>query len=152
MGSIFQSTPRKRGATCGEEFTATNICNFNPRPASAGRRGGNGEILRCNIFQSTPRKRGATRSGHNDYHPARISIHAPQARGDNVAEENIPIIGISIHAPQARGDLFKAFLIFDIVISIHAPQARGDSTTRTNRRFGGNFNPRPASAGRHHRP
>ena len=93
--------------------------------------------------------RGATTNSVFNDAKARISIHAPHARGDGRAQEARRPRQISIHAPHARGDLaarqavkerarFQSTPLMrgatvvigtrDIVrtISIHAPHARGD--------------------------
>ena len=106
-GKKFQSTPRKRGATCGSRHNPADQRISIHAPQARGGRG---------VCCDNP----------NDD----ISIHAPQARGDGrrrggrrqwkyfnprPASAGRPrrgkslqtISAISIHAPQARGDFKK---------------------------------------------
>ena len=124
--SVFQSTPLMRGATM------TSIA------------------LEVMVeFQSTPLMRGATVAGDGRRRAARVSIHAPHARGDTNGVLQSAALAVSIHAPHARGDelvggAFDAMSQFQSTplmrgetcrirhgeggtqVSIHAPHARGD--------------------------
>ena len=79
---------------------------------------------------------------------ARVSIHAPRARGDAAAARYAADDNVSIHAPRARGDKVGSQRVNQIrcfnsrpscegrhsldvlqhlfIVSIHAPRARGD--------------------------
>ena len=56
----------------------------------------------------------------------KVSIHAPRARGDRMADVFPTIDTVSIHAPRARGDFFLAMIMSQ-----------------------GSFNSRPSCEGRH---
>ena len=58
-----------------------------------------------------------------------ISIHAPHARSDNIADQHAFILVISIHAPHARSDGGGGVGCLFAIISIHAPHARSDFLT-----------------------
>ena len=80
--SLFQSTPLMRGATQRSVLLDRPGEYFNPRPSCEGRQWHLKSTNIQKIFQSTPLMRGATEAARSNDGVARISIHAPHARGD----------------------------------------------------------------------
>ena len=78
-----------------------------------------------------------------------ISIHAPRAGRDGVAQANSAFNAISIHAPRAGRDLVAAATLKIIKISIPAPRAGRDCATDAYARPTKYFNPRAPCGARH---
>ena len=125
--TVFQSTPLMRGATQSIQSLDLLCYYFNPRSSCEGRLSVWCSTPPRPAFQSTPLMRGATLVGVLLQLLLVISIHAPHARGDDIATPTlIASSRISIHAPHARGDRCFGGPVLEAVISIHAPHARGD--------------------------
>ena len=101
--SWFQSTPLMRGATRASDARSCRIARFNPRPSCEGRLGVGVAVNDRRKFQSTPLMRGATGDARGARHGARVSIHAPHARGDSISHA-LPLVTPSFQStPLMRG-------------------------------------------------
>ena len=127
-GYLFQSTRPVRGATatasqtisaswsfnprapCGARLRANSKnrclgCRFNPRAPCGARLSAKGISRRRLAFQSTRPVRGATDASQIDRLTVSVSIHAPRAGRDLLAENlSRDALGVSIHAPRAGRD------------------------------------------------
>ena len=105
--------------------------NFNPR-SPCGERPRLPFLPRTfRAFQSTLPVRGATRLQGSVYFSALgISIHAPRAGSDKIAECVCDSRQISIHAPRAGSDDKEYKDALKEIISIHAPRAGSDNMDR----------------------
>ena len=103
--------------------------NFNPRSPCGERRLKPWTTSPHKIFQSTLPVRGATRDHAALLDVSIISIHAPRAGSDDVANEFSMFSYISIHAPRAGSDIQLDEVHPLIFISIHAPRAGSDCTS-----------------------
>ena len=122
----FQSTRPVRGATAIPARSRSGRSDFNPR-APCGARRLQETIFDLKMeFQSTRPVRGATNYTRLTADIPKISIHAPRAGRDVLADGLVAAVRISIHAPRAGRDIADVGIMLDQMISIHAPRAGRD--------------------------
>ena len=139
----FQSTRPMRGATGESSQKGGAEESFNPRAPCGARLRLRGFSSILVGFQSTRPMRGATSTTLPKSTIRTVSIHAPHAGRDTIANGVHLLMDVSIHAPHAGRDrpVLEFFVILDLV-SIHAPHAGRDKARSAACFFGTRFNPR----------
>ena len=147
----FQSTLPVRGATIHRHPKQAEKTDFNPRSPCGERRDSRSYRYRWNDFN--PRSPCGERPTlyANKVILVQISIHAPRAGGDNMANMSaFKAQLISIHAPRAGSDEIVGLIVTVGMISIHAPRAGSDPFYfLVPYRYKFYFNPRSPCGERH---